>query len=203
MNVYYWKAPIAADNLQQGAERQHMARAYAAIAEAAGDILGTAAQLRKQQNVSVVDSNSGNRVGVAFVYVYGAAAFLENTGRKDGTVDYGGVKFFVPGGSSSLVKGGKTLFNTDDVKGGGAVHRWSPVTGFSGWKTWRDTVIAATAAALPPPSPPAPLWSGSALGRVVRSNTPMEAVNFSEYDSEITVPPFCPAVRPFQPHVLL
>ena len=28
-------------------------------------------------------------------------------------------------------------------------------------------------------------WSGSALGRVVRSDAPMEQVNFSEYDSEL------------------
>ena len=76
VNVYYWKAPIAADNLKQGAERQHMARAYAAIALAAGDILGTAAQLRHQKNVTI--TIAPGRQHVASAYVYGAAAFLEN-----------------------------------------------------------------------------------------------------------------------------
>ena len=189
VNVYYWKAPIAADNLKQGAERRHMARAYAAIAEAAGDILGTAAQLRMQKNVSVIDPATGKPLpGQAYIYVYGAAAFLERpNGRAAGTIEWEGVKYAVPGFSSSLVKGGRTLFNTADVQGGGAVHRWTPVPGFTGWKTWRDTAVADSASALPPPSPPAPLWSGSALGRVVRSAAPMEAVNFSEYDSEITI----------------
>ena len=102
-------------------------------------------------------------------------------------VEFEGTTYMLPASSSTLVRDGKVLFCTADVQGGGAVHRWSPAPGFTGWKTWSDPVIAASASALPPPSPPATPWHGSALGRVVRAAVPLEAVNFSEYDSEITV----------------
>ena len=38
VNVYYWKAPVAADNLAQGPERQHMVRTYQAIVKVAAQI---------------------------------------------------------------------------------------------------------------------------------------------------------------------
>ena len=72
VNYYYWKAPIAPDNLDQGPEREHMKRLYAAIRNVSAIVLGADAQLHKQTNVSSTQ--------IAFVYGSGAdeAVFLEN-----------------------------------------------------------------------------------------------------------------------------
>jgi hypothetical protein len=52
VNYYYWKAPIAPDNIAQGPERRHMSRLYAAIRTVAAVILSDEAQLHKQKNLS-------------------------------------------------------------------------------------------------------------------------------------------------------
>jgi hypothetical protein len=52
VNYYYWKAPIAPDNIAQGPERRHMSRLYAAIRQVAAVVLSDEAQLHKQTNLT-------------------------------------------------------------------------------------------------------------------------------------------------------
>lgn len=65
------------------------------------------------------------------------------------------------------------------------VHVWAPTSQTLSWEAWHDTVIPADAKGLPPATAHYTKWVGSALGRVVRAAAPMEAVNFTEYDSEL------------------
>ena len=100
----------------------------------------------------------------------------------------------MPIGSTSIIKNGEVIFNTADVKLTGTSHVWTPLTAAAGlptdsaaWSSYQDASIAATAADLPAPSKSYTPWSGSSLGRVVVSPAPMEAVNFTEYDSELCI----------------
>jgi len=190
VNIYYWDAPIAADNLAQGPEREHMVRMYAALAQAAAEILDSPAQVRSAVNLTsyAIGRNSGPQEGKAAAYVCGKAVFIENPdGVHDRVVTYNGVNYTVARGSSTLLLNDKVIFNTADVHGSGAVRTWTPAPGFSMWRSWQDTVIPASPAAIPAPSPPYTPWTKSALGRVVRAIAPLEAVNFTEYDSELMV----------------
>jgi len=44
-NAYYWKAELASDNLPQGPERAHIAKAFAALKMAAPTLLAVDAQV--------------------------------------------------------------------------------------------------------------------------------------------------------------
>ena len=181
VNVYYWKAPIAPDNLAQGPERLHMARLYGAIRSVAAVVLGADAQLHKQRNLSAH--------ALAFVYESGddSVVFLENQGVM-ATLTWAGKSYSVASESSTILKNGAEIFNSADVHDDGALHTWSATTsGALAWRAWRDPAIAKSAEALPAPSAPYVPWAGSALGRVVSAPAPMEQVNFSEYDSELMV----------------
>ena len=57
VNYYYWKAPIAPDNIAQGPERLHMSRLYMAIRQVAAIVLSDEAQLHKQKNLSDTAGN--------------------------------------------------------------------------------------------------------------------------------------------------
>jgi beta-galactosidase len=179
VNYYYWKAPIAPDNIAQGPERDHMARLYAAIRAVAAVVLSDEAQLHKQANLS------GH--AAAFVYRSGAdtVVFLENQGMSK-TIVWEGKSYSVPGSSTTILKNGAPVFNSADVRSDGSAHTWSATSlAPLSWRSYADPSIVRAAAELPAPSPPYSAWAGSALGRVVRAGAPMEQVNFSEYDSEL------------------
>lgn len=58
VNYYYWKAPIAPDNIAQGPERLHMSRLYMAVRQVAAVLLSDEAQLHQQKNLS---RNAGDK----------------------------------------------------------------------------------------------------------------------------------------------
>jgi hypothetical protein len=125
---------------------------------------------------------------VAFVYKTGkdSVVFLENQAPKDATLVWEGKSYTVPGKSTSILENGVAIFNSADVRSDGTAHTWTATSNDPlQWSSWTDESIVKTAEGLPAPSPPYDPWSGSALGRVVRSDAPMEQVNFSEYDSEL------------------
>ena len=184
VNVYYWKAPIAPDNLAQGPERKHMSRVYAAIAQVSDCILSTDAQLHKQKMLP------GN--AMAFVYSCGDSevVFLENGceggGSCPASVAWQGKNHSVPPGSATILEDGEAIFNSADVKPLGKKHVWTATSSAPlAWKAFADPAIPKSAKDLPPPSPPYTPWAGSALGRVVTAEMPLEQVNFTEYDSEL------------------
>lgn len=183
VNMYYFKAPIAPDDTAQGPERLHMVRTYAAIESVISTILDAPAQVHLEQNVTMVDHK-----GVTVrVYVYNSdgseVVFLENP-SVGGTVVWKNKSYVLPQNSVSLLNNGHVVFNSADVQIDPTTHTWRPTNeSLSDWKAWSDPVIGP----LPDPSKPFTKWSGSALGRVVESPLPLEAVNFSEYDSEITM----------------
>ena len=125
---------------------------------------------------------------VAFIYKAGkdSVVFLENQAGADATLVWEGKSYTVPGESTSILDNGVAIFNSADVRSDGTVHTWTATSDTPlRWSSWVDRAIVKTESDLPAPSPPYLPWSGSALGRIVRSDAPMEQVNFSEYDSEL------------------
>ena len=205
-NAYYWDAPLASDGLDQGPERRHMARTFAALAAAAAALLASPAQLHGQVPVPFSNASgsfpAGDAAHVAFFYPPPPAApdiaFIENNASGAADMVVAGRTFRVAGGASLLVRAsdGSVLANSSDVEATGLTHGWSPVAAAAAsrdsafsvpWTAWADTLVPASAAAVLPPTPPRQAWVGSALGAVVHSALPLEAVAFSEYDSEIVL----------------
>jgi hypothetical protein len=199
-NSYYFDAPLASDGLPQGPERRHIARTFAALASVADALLASPAQLHSQVPVPFSNASgtfpSGDAAHVAFFYPPpprpAAAFFLENNASGAADMVAVGRTYSVAGGASLLVRAGDgaVLANSSDVEQTGLVREWAPAAGAiarGAWSTWADTLVPASAAAVPPPTPPRQVWAGSALGAVVHSAVPLEAVNVSEYDSEITL----------------
>lgn len=184
VNNYYWQAPLASDNLAQGPERQHMARTYEAIARVAKTLLNYPAQVHRE--IPLVA-----RI-VAFAYKGAGSGekdvvFLENSGGATYTVAWAGVNYTVPGQSTSLVHGVDVIFNSANVTPTEVTHVWTPTPVKLRWSQWKDTAIPTSAADARPPTQHFKKWEGSALGRVVRASAPLEAVQFTEYDSELCV----------------
>ena len=199
-NSYYWDAPLASDGLPQGPERRHIARTFAALASVADTLLASPAQLHEQVPVPFSNASgsfpSGDAAHVAFAYPPPPAAavviFLENNSSGAADMVVAGRTYSVTGGASLLVRAGDgaVLANSSDVEQTGLVREWVPASGAiasGAWSTWADPLVPASAADVPPPTPPRQVWAGSALGTVLHSAAPLEAVNFSEYDSELTL----------------
>ena len=168
VNVYYWKAPIAPDNLAQGPERKHMSRVYAAIAQVSDCILSTDAQLHKQKMLP------GN--AMAFVYSCGDSevVFLENGceggGSCPASVAWQGKNHSVPAGSATILEDGEAIFNSADVKPLGKKHVWTATSSAPlEWKAWADLAIPKSAKELPPPSPPYTLNTTELVGMCTKS----------------------------------
>ena len=191
--IYYWDAPIASDNLDQGVERLHISRTFAAIASVADIIVSFSAQNKNQIQVPYYDAAGSLQPGDSshIGYIYGDVAFLENVGSAVATLLWRGNNYTVVNHASALVlSNGTILFASNDLLPFNKVRNWTPVVGaFSGagWESWSDTLVPSTSAAIPPPTAPRTPWVGSALGVVRLSNTPLEAVAFSEYDSELVL----------------
>lgn len=164
-----------------------MARMYAALAKASSEILSSPAQLNLERNLTAYGSDGSLQPNKVVAYVYGKAAFIENRGGNPFLAEFNGVNYTVGSQASLLLLDGEVLFSTSDVQGAGTHRAWDRVQGLTGWKSWTDTVIPTTSTALPPPTPAYTPWSGSALGRVIRAGAPLEAVNFTEYDSELAL----------------
>eukprot|EP01048_Picozoa_sp_COSAG05_P028462 COSAG05_NODE_8842_length_667_cov_0.818662_1_plen_143_part_01 len=142
VNYYYWKAPIAPDNIAQGPERRHMARLYAAIRSVASVILGDEAQLHKQTNLS------GH--AVVFTYESGAdtVAFLENQGMSK-TIKWKGKAYSVPASSTTILKNGAAVFNSADVRSDGTAHTWTATSHAPlSWSSYTDPAITTSEAGL-------------------------------------------------------
>jgi hypothetical protein len=198
INMYYWDAPLASDNLAQGPERLHMARTYAALSKVAPVVLAGAAQLHQQVQVpyypvSGGPLNPGDSEHVAFVYPAAeglpAVAFFENTGRP-AIFTWLGFNYTVTGGNTLAWGNGTVIFSSDDVTPFGLKRVWNALPQSStfaspGWTQWLDPVVPSSPSAIPAPTPSRTPWSGSALGAVIASALPLEAVNFTEYDSEL------------------
>jgi hypothetical protein len=198
VGVYYWDAPIASDNLAQGPERLHIARTFAALASSAVApvLLAAPAQLHQQVNVSWYDSEGvlhpGDASHIAFVYKAAPGAgpdvlFFENK-ASPAIFSFGGFNFSVSSGSVLALSNGTTIFDSNDVIPLGRVRTWTPAAGALGaWQAWADPLVPATPAAIPAPTVPRTPWVGSALGAVVTVPAPLEAVSFSEYDTELVL----------------
>jgi len=200
VNSYYWDAPIASDLLAQGAERRHIARAFAALAlpAVAPVLLAAPAQLHRQTMPRYYDAagaHAGDAQHIAFVYAAPAGhdddvLFFENrNGQSVAAFEWRGRNYSVSGGGVALALGsGALLFDSNDVEPLAAARAWAPVPGALGaWQAWADALVPATPAALPAPTPRRAPWVGSALGAVVVAPAPLEAVAFSEYDSELVL----------------
>jgi hypothetical protein len=117
-------------------------------------------------------------------------AFLENQGNAPESVEWNGANFTVDSGASLLISGPTAIFSTSNVTQTGTVRLWTPVAsgGLGEWTSWADPAIPATVAEIPAPTPAVATWTAtSAVGRVARTPTPLEQVNFTEYDTEICV----------------
>jgi hypothetical protein len=197
INMYYWDAPLASDNLSQGPERLHMARTYAALAAVAPVVLAGPAQVHLQVQVPYYPPTGplvpGDAKHIAFVYPAAvglpAVAFFENTGGDPVNFLWLGANYSVVPGCALAWGNGTVIFSSDDVRPVGFARQWQPApAGTLGrFSMWVDTVVPASPAAIPAPTPPRTPWVGSALGAVIASALPLEAVNFTEYDTELGV----------------
>lgn len=200
VGIYYFDAPIASDNLAQGPERLHIARAFAALASpaVAPVILAAPAQLHRQVNVSWYDAagtlHPADASHIAFVYKAAPGngpdvIFFENKGSL-ANFSFSGLNFTVSADGSALaLSNGTIVFDSNDLIPLGLVRTWAPVEGAlaAPWQAWADPLVPATTAAIPAPTAPRTPWVGSALGAVVDAPAPLEAVAFSEYDSELVL----------------
>jgi len=166
-NAYYWDAPLASDGLDQGPERRHLARTFAALASVADTLLASPAQLHQQVPLPFSNASgsfpAGDAAHVAFLYPPPPAApvvaFLENNGSGPVDMAFAGRSFHAPGGASLLVRAsdGAVLANSSDVEASGVLHGWAAAAGALGpWVAWGDTLVPAAAGSVPPPTPPRP-----------------------------------------------
>jgi hypothetical protein len=89
---------------------------------------------------------------------------------------------------AALYMDGELLFNSSDVVDHGhGAHVWTRQPAKLEWSAWQDPAIVSSAEQLAPPTPPYATWRESALGRVAVASTPLEQVNFTEYDSELLI----------------
>ena len=178
-NAYYWNAELASDNLAQGPERIHIAKAFAALKQASSTLLAVDAQVNASQpcnntynKTTHCGFSSRNNCCTAFVYsAAGHTVEFHEIDRKE----------------SKLLLDGKVLFDSTDVQNVPGPHVWTRQTQKLQWSAWKDPVIVSSADKLAPASPPYATWKGSALGRVAIAMQPLEQVNFTEYDSELMV----------------
>jgi Ser/Thr protein kinase RdoA (MazF antagonist) len=192
VNAYYWDAPLASDNLAQGPERAHIAAAFAAVAAVAAQLLVAPAQKGLQVQLPYYASgalHAPDSQHVAYEYPGAVdAAFLENRAGGGAVLRWRGMNFSVAGGASQLaLANGSVLFDSAAVAPFPSQRVWAPAPPgtLASARTWRDAALPASPAAIPPPTPPRAPWVGSALGAVVAAPAPLEAVAFSEYDSEL------------------
>ena len=180
-NAYYWKAELSSDNLAQGPERAHIAKAFAALRRVSATLLAVDAQVNASKPCAGKPPQSG-----CLSFFYTAAG---NTVEfREASMAYG------PGGRpcgqgySTLHMNGKLLYNSSDVvdQGHGA-HVWTRQSQELKWSAWQDPAIVGSTEQLAQPSPPCATWTGSALGRVAVAPQPLEQVNFTEYDSELMI----------------
>lgn len=177
-----------------------MARTFAALAAAAEVLLSCPAQVHAQVPVPFSNASgsfpAGDAAHVAFLYppppAAVAFAFIENGGAGAADMVFGGRALRVAAGASLLVRAadGAVLANSSDVEATGLARTWRGAGADAlalPWTTWADPLVPACAADVPAPTPPRQAWAGSALGAVVHSGLPLEAVAFTEYDSEITL----------------
>jgi hypothetical protein len=183
-NAYYWKAELASDNLAQGPEREHIAKAFAALRQVSSTVLAMDAQVNASK--PCVGQPPAEKSGCSsFVY----SANGHTVEFREASVAYG------PSGHpygpvvSTLSMDGELLFNSSDVVDNGhGSHVWTRQTAKLEWSAWQDPAIVNTPAQLAPPSPSGyHTWHGSALGRIAMSSVPLEQVNFTEYDSELLI----------------
>eukprot|EP00039_Didymoeca_costata_P006416 m.89973 g.89973 ORF g.89973 m.89973 type:complete len:945 (-) comp13249_c0_seq1:184-3018(-) len=192
VNMYYWQAPIASDNLDQGNEREHIARTFTAVASVANVIFGSPAQANKQQKVTGYTNSTRGQYCCAFVYPSKDGAdedvvFLENSGGTDAIYTWNNVNVTMPAESVAILEGSSVIFSSSDVTDNFKRRQWIKVTSPKGlsWSTVQDSAIVGSRDKIPADSPPYTPWRENTLGRVVSSTLPLEAVNFTEYDSEL------------------
>lgn len=197
VGIYYWDAPIASDNLAQGPERAHISSTFKALAGVASQILASPAQNKRQVEVPFYPSSGGALAHPDpghIVYVYPGATdlgFLENHNSSTAIFVWQGTNFTVDPGTVVLAwANGTVLFDSGDVAPFPYKRAWTPEPNSLGAPTtfsvWQDPVVPSTPAGIPTPTAPRTPWVGSALGAVVTSPSPLEAVAFGEYDSELT-----------------
>jgi hypothetical protein len=193
VNMYYYDAPIASDNLAQGPERAHIAAAFAAVASVAAQLLAAPAQNKRQVQLPYYPGGAPLRPAdadhIAFVYPGAvAAAFLENHGPSAAQLVWAGRNFSVAAGRSVLaLADGTIVFDSGAVAPFPLQRAWTPTGERLALAAWQDPLVPASAAAIPAPTTPRAPWVGSALGAIVRAAAPLEAVAFSEYDSELVL----------------
>jgi hypothetical protein len=202
VNAYYFDAPLASDNLAQGPERAHIAGVFAALASVAAQLLASPAQNKLQVQLPYYASGALRPPDAEHVaYVYPGApqdvAFLENRGSGGAALAWRGRNFSVAPGSSVLaLANGSVLFDASAVAPAPLQRAWTPAPpgALANLRAWRDPVVPGSPAAIPPPTPRRAPWAGSALGAIVAAPAPLEAVAFSEYDSELVL--YATAVAP-------
>ena len=197
VGIYYWDAPIASDNLDQGPERAHIASTFAAVASVAAQLLAGPAQNKLQVQLPFYPASGGPLAppdAGHIVYIYPgpvALGFLENHNSSAATLLWGGVNFTVSPGTVVLAwANGTVLMDSGAVAPFPYRRAWTPLPGAaqpSTLATWQDPLVPASPGDTPSPTPPRTPWLGSALGVVAAFPTPHEAVAFGEYDSELTL----------------
>lgn len=142
-------------------------------------------QVHQQKQVPWIDAAGAvqkpDSNHIAFLYYNGGrtVGFLENNGATAIYMLSTG-NFTVLSGSSVLVLDSKVLFDSSDLEPTHLVRTWTPLEPNQfPWQQWQDPVVPSATDAIPAATLPRPLWKGSALGSVIKSALPLEAVNFT------------------------
>lgn len=169
-HMYAVDAIVCPDGLPHEPKFSHSAAMHAALASVAAEVVATPAQLDKGVPI-------GNGARGVTAFEYGSVAFLENAGNNHETVSYKGADFELPPVSSSLVKAGKTIFNSATVAQT-ATHRnlqlleaaQTSIFPERGqklwmWQQWSEPLLSSE------------LKPG--MGEVVKSEVPIEMTNLT------------------------